>query len=131
MVIKMEKEKEWLDLKLCDWGKSQISDREKLKKARALMKSFYITILLPLYVPVQSSRSWHFSVPDSELTCRIFYDDIKEYHKKENGVSSIRELLEQVSKYNVAMTPEKIEKTVSLIDKKKTEKDEILFGVRR
>lgn len=130
MVIKMEKEKQWLDLKLCDWGKSQINDRYELKRARDLMKSFYITILLPLYVPVQNNKNWRFSVPDKELTCRIFYQDLVRYHKKENNVSSIRDLLYQVSKYNVIMTSEKINQMVDLIEKKKQEKDEV-FGVLR
>ena len=130
MVIKMEKEKEWLDLKLCDWGKSQINDRYELKRARDLMKSFYITILLPLYVPVQNNKNWHFSVPDKELTCRIFYQDLVRYHKKENSVSSIKDLLYQVSKYNVLMTTEKIDQMVDLIEKKKQEKEDV-FGVLR
>ena len=126
----MEKEKQWLDLKLCDWGKSQINDRYELKRARDLMKSFYITILLPLYVPVQNNKNWRFSVPDKELTCRIFYQDLVKYHKKENNVSSIRDLLCQVSKYNVIMTSEKINQMVDLIEKKKQGKDEV-FGVLR
>lgn len=124
-------EKEWLDLKLCDWGKSQIKDRYELKKSRDLMKSFYITILLPLYVPAQNNKNWHFSVPENELTCRIFYQEMVKYHKKENGVSSIRDLLCEVSKYNLMMTPEKINQMISLIEEKKHEKEEILFGVIR
>lgn len=119
----MENGKEWLDLKLCDWGRSQITNKEELKKARALMKSFYITILLPLYVPVQNSRTWHFSVSNSELTCRIFFENIKDYHKRVNGVTSMRELLNEVSKYNAAMTPEKIDKMLAIMEQVKEEKN--------
>lgn len=115
----MEKGKEWLDLKLCDWGKSQLFDKDELKKARDTMKSFYITVLLPLYVPVQNSRNWHFSVPNSELTCRIFFEDIVKYHQKKNGVKDMYDLLKQVGKYNATMTDEKIARIIYLMEEKK------------
>lgn len=115
----MEKEIEWLDLYIKDFGDSQIKDTKELISKRKKMKTFYIEFLLPLYKPVQNSKKFNFSVPDEELTCRIMFEDLKKYHK----IESVRELLYKVAEHRPAFTEEKIEKLIEYMRMQKEAKE--------
>lgn len=105
----------WPDLYIKDFGASQIEDRKTLIVMQKKMKSFYVDFLLPLYKPVQNKKSFSFSVPDSELTCRIMFQDLKKFHKIDN----VRDLLYKVSECRPALTPEHIEKLIEYMKSKK------------
>ncbi len=114
MVIKMEKVK-WVDVKLCDWGKLQVNDIKEYLELR----KFYISIIMPLYEPLKNSKTWKFSVPDEELTCRIFFHDLAKYHQENSGVKNMKDLLKIVQKYNIILTDEKIEQMSNIIESNK------------
>ena len=99
---------DWPDLYIKDFGASQVEDTKTLIAKQKKMKSFYMDFLLPLYKPVQNKKSFSFSVPDEELTCRIMFQDLKAYHKIEN----VRDLLYKVAEHRPALTEERIEKLI-------------------
>lgn len=101
-------EVKWSDLYIKDFGTSQISDKKKLIVMQKKMKSFYEDFLSPLYKGVQNNNSFCFSVPDSELTCRIMLQDLKRFY----NLNSVREVLEKVAENRPALTAETIEKLI-------------------
>ena len=108
-------EVKWQDLYIKDFGASQVEDKKALIIMQKKMKSFYVDFLLPLYKPVQNKKSFSFSVPDSELTCRIMFQDLKEYH----NIDSVRDLLYKVAEARPALTEEHIEKLIEYMRLKK------------
>lgn len=108
-------EVKWPDLYIKDFGASQVEDGKNLILMQKKMKSFYVDFLLPLYKPVQDRKNFSFSVPDSELTCRIMFQDLKRFH----NIDSIRDLLYKVSEYRPALTGEHIEKLIEYMKAKK------------
>lgn len=113
----MKKNIEWMDLYIKDFGSSQIEDTKELIKCQKKMKSFYKEFLLPLYVPVQDSKKFSFSVKEEELTCRIMLEDLKKYYKLEK----VSDLLYKISENRPGLTEEKIEKLIEAMKKKKEE----------
>lgn len=111
----MEKELDWVDLYIKDFGESQISDRKELSIKQKKMRTFYLEFLLPLYKPIQDSKKFSFSVSDNELTCRIMLDDLKKYYK----LNGLREVLEKISENKPSLTSEKIDKLIEVMQTKK------------
>lgn len=105
----------WQDLYIKDFGDSQIKDKKELIIMQKKMKSFYVDFLLPLYKPVQNKKTFSFSVPDSELTCRIMFQDLKRFHKIDN----VRDLLYKVAECRPALTEAHIEKLIEYMKMKK------------
>ena len=108
-------EVKWPDLYIKDFGDSQVEDKKSLIMMQKKMKSFYVDFLLPLYKPVQNKKSFSFSVPDSELTCRIMFQDLKRFH----NIDNVRDLLYKVSEYRPALTEEHIEKLIEYMKSQK------------
>ena len=111
----MEKEIEWLDLYIKDFGGSQIEDKQELISKQKKMKTFYLEFLLPLYKPVQGNKNFKFSVPDEELTCRIMLQDLRTYHE----IDSMRDLLVKVAENRPSLTSEKIDKLIEFMHAQK------------
>lgn len=111
----MEKELNWVDLYIKDFGESQISDAKELSIKQKKMRTFYLEFLMPLYKPIQDNEEFNFSVSDDALTCRIMLDDLKKYYK----LTSLREVLEKISENKPSLTSEKIDKLIEVMQAKK------------
>lgn len=116
----MEKEIDWIDLYIKDFGASQIDDKTELSKKQKKMRTFYAEFLLPLYIPVQDNKEFKFSVEPDKLTCHIMLEDLRKYHK----LVGIRDLLYKVSENKPSLTPDKIEKLLQVMQTKKEEQEE-------
>lgn len=116
----MEKEIDWINLYIKDFGASQIADKNELCEKQKKMRTFYAEFLLPLYIPVQDNKKFRFSVEPDKLTCRIMLEDLKKYHK----IVGIRDLLYKISENKPSLTDDKIEKLIKVMQTKKEQQEE-------
>lgn len=111
----MEKDIDWLDLYIKDFGGSQITDKKELANKQKKMRTLYLEFLIPLYKPIQNNKKFKFSVPDEELTCRIMYEDLKKYHQ----LFGMREVLYKIAENKPTLTNAKVEKLIEAMHKQK------------
>lgn len=108
----------WKDLYIADLGSSQIKDKKELALAQKKIGTLYKEFLLPLYIPIQNSKNFKFSVTDDKLTCRIMLNDLINFY----GIKSDKELLEKIAESRPELTPQKIDKLLVVMQGHKEEK---------
>lgn len=111
----MEKNIDWIDLYIKDFGSSQVEDKKELFQYQKKMKTFYREFLSPLYVHVQNNKKFKFSVPDDELTCRIMLEDLRTFLKLE----TMTDILRKIAENRPGLTEEKIQKLIEAMKKKR------------